>query len=112
MKVLREKFMVQVVTVLTLIALLNVSLQFDEIMNCFAGVDISYLLIEELPGAVEGETEKGTESISEIDLIFARENHTFQTQFYNNTIGAVLHSTALPPHPHLDTVSPPPKVRS
>jgi hypothetical protein len=109
MKVLREKLLVKLLTSVTLIALLNISLQFDEIVSCFPGVNISFLLMEELAENVEGETEKGSQSLSEIELIVTRENHSFHTQFYTRSIGIVLHSADIPPHPHFDTVTPPPK---
>jgi hypothetical protein len=91
----------------TLIALVNVSVQLDYIIKCFPGVNIGYLLLEELAENAESETEKG-QSLSEIEFIITMENHSFHTQFYTKSIGIVLHSD-IPPHPHFDTATPPPK---
>jgi hypothetical protein len=40
-------------------------------------MNISYLLAEELAETAEGEQEKGSEAVSEIDFLLSKEYHSF-----------------------------------
>lgn len=110
MQVFRKKILTFIVTSVAILALVNLSVQFGRIVDCFPGMNISYLLAEELAETAEGGQEKSSEAVSEIDFLLTKEYHSFQTQHFTQSIGVFLHHSGIPPHPHFDKVTPPPKV--
>lgn len=109
MQVFRKKFLILMVTGVASLALLNVSMQFGRIIDCFPGMNLSYLLAEELAETAEGESEKGSESISELEFFLTRDNHTQHALSLSREISVLFHTTGIPPHPHFEKVTPPPK---
>lgn len=97
------------VTGVAALALLNVSMQFGRIIDCFPGMNLSYLLAEELAETTEGESEKGSESISEIEFFLPRNNHAQHALSLSKAIRVLFHTADIPPHPHFEKVTPPPK---
>jgi len=110
MQVFRKKILTFIVTSVAILALVNVSVQFGRIVDCFPGLNISYLLAEELAETSEGGQEKSAETVSEIDFLLTKECHSFHTLFFTKSIGVFLHHSNIPQHPHFDKVTPPPKA--
>lgn len=110
MQLFRKKLLAFIATSVTILALVNVSVQFGRIVDCFPGMNISYLLTEELAETAESGQEKSAEIVSEIDFLLNRDYHSFHTLFFTKSIGVFLHYSNIPQHPHFDKITPPPKA--
>jgi len=109
MQVFRKKILILFATGIAVLALLNASVGIGNIIECFHGININYLLVEELPETAEGETENSSESMFEIEFFLSRENHSFLIKSFSKSVGIVIHSMVIPIHPLLEAVTPPPK---
>ncbi len=104
----RKNIIVLSITLVGVLGLLNVSVQFGRILDFFPGINISLLLAEEIM-ETEG-SEKGGESFSEIELFFAKEGYTLQNLIVDEAVEVYLHSVDIPAHPAFEKVIPPPKA--
>lgn len=109
MKVFRKKLLIILVTCVAIMSLLNISLQFNRIIDCFPGMNISSLLVEELAETAEGGSEKSSESVSEPELLLTKELNTLHNLFFNHSVDVFFYAVNIPPQPHFDKITPPPK---
>jgi hypothetical protein len=108
MKVFRKKYLVSSIIGVAIFSLVNVSVQFGQIIDCFPGMYISYLLAEELL-ETESETEKGTETVNEFDFTLTKHANSSLSTLIEHAVGVFFHTTSIPPHPHFEKDTPPPK---
>lgn len=104
----RKNIIVLSITWMSVLGLLNVSVQFGRILDFFPNVSISLLLAEELL-ETEG-CEKGNEETSTVDLFLLKHGNFLHTLIANEAIEVVFHSVNLPAHPAFEKVTPPPKA--
>ena len=108
MRSFRKNLLVLSITIIGVVGLLNVSIQFGRIIDFFPGISMSLLLAEEI-AETEG-SEKGNESFSEIELFLSKSSHTLQNLIVNDAVEVYLHSVDIPAHPAFEKATPPPKA--
>lgn len=108
MNAFRKNIVVFSITILGILGLLNVSIQFGRILDFFPGISMSLLLAEEIT-ETEG-SEKGQENSSEIELYLIKDSYIIQSQIINEAVELYLHSVIIPLHPAFEKVTPPPKA--
>ena len=100
--------MVLMVTCVAVVALLNISFQFNRVIDCFPGMNLSFLLAEELAETAGGGSEKSNQSVFELELL-TKEFNSLYNLFFSHSIGVFFHTVSIPQHPHFDKITPPPK---
>lgn len=108
MRAFRKNIIVFSITILGVLGLLNVSVQFGRILDFFPGINMSLLLAEEIT-ETEG-SEKGQESSIEVELYLIKDSYVIQSQIVNEAVEVYLHSVTIPIHPAFEKVIPPPKA--
>lgn len=104
----RKKIIVLSITFLGVLGLLNVSVQFGNILDFFPGISLSLLLAEEVT-----ETsccDKDHNSFAEVELYIVKHGYVIHHQIVNKAVGVYLHSVDIPLHPAFEKVTPPPKA--
>jgi hypothetical protein len=109
MHAFRKNILVLLITSVGVLGLLNVSVQFANIVDLFPNLNISLLLAEEIT-ETEGNTEKGTENFSLSELILSHESHDLNILFTTTATSLIIHAVELPVHPDFERVTPPPKA--
>jgi hypothetical protein len=108
MRSFRKNIVVLAITCMGVLGLLNVSVQFGRILDFFPGISISLLLAEEIH-ETEG-SEKGHETLSEVELFLSRADHMLHNMIANHDVEVYLHSVNIPAHPAFEKDIPPPKA--
>lgn len=108
MNAFRKNIIVFSITVLGILGLLNVSVQFGRILDFFPGINLSLLLAEEIT-EIEG-SEKSQETSSEVELYIIKDSYIIQNQIINEAVEVYLHRVTIPLHPAFEKVVPPPKA--
>lgn len=93
---------------LSVLGLLNVSVQFGRILDFFPNINMSLLLAEEIT-ETEG-SEKSDENVSGPELFLTREAHELHSLLVNDAVEVYLHSVDIPLHPPFEKATPPPKA--
>lgn len=104
----RKNIIVLSITCMGVLGLLNVSVQFGNILDFFPGISMSMLLAEEIHET--GHSEKGNETSGSIKLFFTQEAYVLQNMIVNEAVEVHLHSVDIPAHPAFEKVTPPPKA--
>ena len=110
MEIFRKKILILFVTSVAAFALFNVSVQFGRILDCFPGLNASYLLVEEFTETAENSSEKSGETLIELDFLLEKEHRLLQNLYINHSVSVFLHSVGIPPHPHFERATPPPEA--
>lgn len=109
MHAFRKNILVLLITSVGVLGLLNVSVQFANIVDLFPNVNMSLLLAEEI-AETEGNTEKGTENFSFSEIILSHESHELNNLFVSTAVNLIIHAVDIPVHPDFERVTPPPKA--
>lgn len=109
MHAFRKNILVIFITSFGVLGLLNVSVQFANIVDLFPNVNMSLLLAEEIT-ETEGNTETGNENFSLSEIILSHESHQLNNLFVSAAVNIIIHSVALPAHPDFERITPPPKA--
>lgn len=103
----RKNIIVLSITCLGVLGLLNVSVQFGNILDFFPGISMSMLLAEEIHETEN--SEKGNETSGNVKLFFALKDYEFQNMIVDEAVEVHLHSVDIPTHPAFEKATPPPK---
>jgi hypothetical protein len=106
----RKKILVSCIAIMAATSLVAISGQMATILKFFPGVNVSYLLSEELLETAEGEFGKETETTDGLEYYLNRNFKLRLTLHYSDFITSYFHNKEVPPHPYFEKNTPPPEV--